>query len=458
MAAAPASVSSNAPRVLGVISTSGYHLELFTASANKLRSLSVDDNLWARTRDISEASIMASQDSQFWNAIWFLLGALVGAITNYYFLNERDKEEKARQLRTALGLLGTPTVTFREWVERFAGADIYLHLWNVVGPQELQFRLERSEKTRPSVIEAQSDSRWLEAVKAAEGAHAITNDLGYALKSIRHERQRTRTDDLHHDLFTFQHTDYKRFVWPNRFISQEEMRGRDTSELRRVCGALKQDIDPDSLHEVQIDVKAGANVAVITSDGFLLFGARSKGLAVASEAGRLEVPFHLVAEGMLRKLSEADGDVEDQTASPFATARRAMRKEFGLRSGEHYEKDDVECIGGFIDKLRIEYVFAFRVRLRIRAHELAEIWDDRSKTPDRFEHRGLLFVPLTKEAMAATINEPRIGELISGHGALSYGAIDPDCFFKFASNHAMASFSLATFAKFGDAIVKQRAI
>lgn len=156
--------------------------------------------------------------------------------------------------------------------------------------------------------------------------------------------------------------------------------------------------------------KAGAGVAAVTSDGYLVLGVRTRAY-VAGASGGSRANVHVVAEGMLPEDINDGGDI-----CSTAAARRGLAEELGVATAE------ISLTGVFLDVQRWQPIFAHIAYLN---ETLEQVRSLAAQAPDAWEADRIIGVPLKRASALAALVGGSHPELVA------------------ASNHARAFISAA---------------
>ncbi len=246
-----------------------------------------------------------------------------------------------------------------------------------------------------------------------------------------------------------EHTDYYSFVFPNLCL-EKSYYNEATQENHTLRDMLNMDKKALSISAIpdfsNCQFKVGTGTLVVTRDGFLICSVRSKNQFVASKQNNQEMAVHLSsAEGMYRSLNNPlSSDVNSEgKPSPFATSARSLTDELNLTE-EHFDKENIFCLGYFMDLKRAQPFFLFYLKVDLTADEFFSVYSNTSTDiheneaifalPNNFDNLKNLFLGTSFDSLQAKF-PVMYKDFFESNKAIKV---------RVASNHAQAGF--ATYA------------
>ncbi|MEZ8699307.1 hypothetical protein [Vibrio lentus] len=298
----------------------------------------------------------------------------------------------------------------------------------------------------------QLKSKEIEVKKEYSEKNGMTfdNNASFALRRIdvsRPEGKNGKRVNVYK--LILEHTDYYSFVFPNLCLDKAYY-NEDTQEnhtLREMLNMDKKVLSISAMTDFsKCQFKIGTGTLLVTRDGFLICSVRSNKQFVASKQSNQEIAVHLSsAEGMYRSLNyPLSSDVNSEgKPSPFVTSARSLIDELNLDE-EHFTKEDISCLGYFMDLKRAQPFFLFYLKIELTAEEFFSVYSNTST--DIHENEAIFALPGNFDSLKM---------LFQGAPFDALGAQFPSMYRDFfesnkatkvriASNHAQAGF--ATYA------------
>ncbi|WP_337074847.1 hypothetical protein [Aeromonas veronii] len=243
-----------------------------------------------------------------------------------------------------------------------------------------------------------------------------------------------------------ENTDYYNFVFPNLCLDKAYYNEvtQENHTLRDMLNLDKKVLSISTMTDFKnCQFKIGTGTLLVTKDGFLICSVRSKNQFVASKQSNQEIAVHLSsAEGMYRSLNNPlSSDVNSEgKPSPFVTCARSLIDELNLNE-EHFDKEDIVCLGYFMDLKRAQPFFLFYLKIDLTVDEFFSVYSNTST--DIHENEAIFALPNKLESLKNLF----LGTPFDALGA-RFPAMYKDFFdakktvkVRIASNHAQAGFA-----------------
>ena len=230
--------------------------------------------------------------------------------------------------------------------------------------------------------------------------------------------------------FKMKRTTYFDFYFNTR-LDEPFVQNGQTTTPRQVLGLYGNRISMWNLRDYPfLSFRMGTGTVVITRDNKIVVPVRSKKDMIAG-AG-----YHLsVAEGMYevdvqacigKYFNEPITRTARRDPSVVATSVRGLKDELGLVAGEHYDPNDLLCLGVLFDVRRLQPYVVFYLKCKRDFERVHHLWE---RAADRWENIDVLGLDW---------NEHTAEQLVKGRGVRFNGQEQP-----LASNHALAGYMLA---------------
>ncbi|WP_318438764.1 hypothetical protein [Photobacterium leiognathi] len=298
----------------------------------------------------------------------------------------------------------------------------------------------------------QLKEKEIEAKKEHSKKNGMTfdNNASFALRRIdvsRPEGKNGKRVNIYK--LILEHTDYYSFVFPNLCLDKAYY-NEETQEnhiLRDMLNMDKKALSISAMADFSMcQFKVGTGTLLVTRDGFLVCSVRSNKQFVASKQSNQEIAVHLSsAEGMYRSINNPlSSDVNSEgKPSPFVTSARSLIDELNLNE-EHFIKEEISCLGYFMDLKRAQPFFLFYLKIDLTAEEFFSVYSNTSTDiheneaifalPNKFDNLKMLFQGVPFDALGAKFPSMYRDFFESNKAAKV----------RIASNHAQAGF--ATYA------------
>lgn len=244
-------------------------------------------------------------------------------------------------------------------------------------------------------------------------------------------------------------TDYYSFAFPNLCLDKAYYNEatQENHILRDMLDMDKKTLSISAITNLtNCQFKVGTGTLLITRDRYLICSVRSKNQFIASKQRNQEIAVHLsAAEGMYRSLNNPlSSDVTSEgKPSPFVTSARSLTDELNLGE-EHFNKEDICCLGYFMDLKRAQPFFLFYLEIDLTVGEFFSIYSNTSTDiheneaifalPNKFDNLKQLFLGAPFDALGAKF-PAMYNDFFECNSATKV---------RIASNHAQAGF--ATYA------------
>lgn len=284
--------------------------------------------------------------------------------------------------------------------------------------------------------------------KARRDGITFDDNGAYALRRIdvsRREGMSGQREPVY--TLVLEPTSYYDTFFPNAFLDKRYnlMETGKARPLREWLGLEREKLHVDMLDDLMMcQFKIATTTLVITRDNYLLCSVRSRRQAVARAANDDVLPVHAsTAEGMYRsrtKPAMSDRIGFDGRLSPFATAWRSLEDELGLEP-RHYDPDTLHCLGYFMDTLRAQPLFVFRLDLDLDLEQVFGVMETAPK--DVHENQALFAVPASYHFIEPVFEGALVGDvdLLCPPRHERFFAASVDKRLTVASNHAGAAFA-----------------
>jgi hypothetical protein len=191
----------------------------------------------------------------------------------------------------------------------------------------------------------------------------------------------------------------------------------------------------------------GTGTLIVSSDNRVICSARSKKQFVAGKQQKDEMVVHLsAAEGMYRSENNPGSSdcFEDNKVTPFATSLRSLEDELNVGK-DMYRREDLLCLGYFLDLQRAQPFFLFYLKLQ---HSCEEVFSRYSNiATDVHENDAIFGLPLTFESIHRLFNNASFEELNATYPSIceDFFSLNQKARVTLASNHAKAGFAALAF-------------
>jgi hypothetical protein len=291
--------------------------------------------------------------------------------------------------------------------------------------------------------------------KAGREGRTFDNNLSYSLRRVDVNRPegsaggRENKYTLH--LYP---TDYEHFIFPNTELESRIYSDITNTEgyVRELTGLTRIALRFSNLENLPFHFKVGVGTIFVTRDRYMVVSIRSKRELIAPGDDSGFVTLHLsAAEGMFR--SESDMHKSDTLAgmpSPFATGRRALLDELGIRENVDYDVEKLGCLGMFMDTLRAQPFFILYVESeQLRIHDVLQMWENGPK--DKHENESIFGLRMNMDNVLRVLYQEPLNALEyvnppsdrAFYERMSNSPVRP------ASNHAATGFVTALRYKHG---------